>query len=433
VVDRGWASLLGRTISKDVVVHDGKDKVMYFGDRYEDLEFYIHLDADPGTGGNYYDVDLPESLQDEVVDIVSNIIRTGTPVEPPVAPTPVSYCDWVEFVKDVTIPDGAVLEAGTMFIKTWRLMNRGSCTWTPDYSLVYNSGSPLGNTSEVSLPGYVSPGDTIDVSVNLTAPSTQGTYRGYWMLQNAVGTRFGSGDIADKAFYVDIRTSNSSYGSVTGKICYPSERIPPMTLYLQNIDNHRLTEIAIAEDQASFQVQLSPGNYLAYAWTLNFEISGGYTNPNHTLRTFEIIPGEVSEGIDICDWYGPPGTIPLPQPSRYGTISGKLSYPSERIPPLRVVAFDVYSDAYYWVDTMENQAYFEITNLVPGYYHVVAYAGINQLAGGYTDFAKCGLSPACPEDHTLVVIHVDPGMTSGGVDPADWYAPSDAYPPDPTR
>src|SRR5688572_33446410 len=62
---------------------------------------------------------------------------TSTPVRPTntAIPTAAAYCDWVAFIKDVTVPDGTQLSAGEVFTKTWRLQNRGTCTWTPDYML----------------------------------------------------------------------------------------------------------------------------------------------------------------------------------------------------------------------------------------------------------------------------------------------------------
>ena len=60
---------------------------------------------------------------------------TVTPVPTSTAaPTsvPVTYCDWVAFIKDVTVPDGSAFNVNESFTKTWRLKNRGTCTWTPD-------------------------------------------------------------------------------------------------------------------------------------------------------------------------------------------------------------------------------------------------------------------------------------------------------------
>jgi hypothetical protein len=290
----------------------------------------------------------------------------------------------------------------------------------------------MGGTVVVKLPGYVYPGETVDVSVTLTAPAVTGSYRGYWMLRNASGVLFGYGESANNAFFVDIRSVDNSLASISGKICFPGSHIPAMNLYLQNMDNNKLTKISILDSQLSYHVQVEPGNYLAYAWTLNFEIAGGYTLPDHRLNAFQTYAGKTTGGIDICDWYGEPGMIPLPSDEKYGTISGKLSYPSEQIPPLRIVAFDIYSNAYYSVDTVANQQTYSITNLFPGYYHVVAYERTNGLAGGYTEVVEC-FAPGCKDDHTLVVVYVTPNQTVSNINPGDWYAPAGTFPPDPTR
>ncbi|MFH2040803.1 MAG: NBR1-Ig-like domain-containing protein [Chloroflexota bacterium] len=437
VVDRGLVTFLGRSVTRHYVVHDGKDKVLFFGGKFEELEFIVEAGASPTSGEIYYDIDLPESLQAEVDQIVAGLVRTGSPIPAPIPtsipPTPEvkSYCDWATFLADVTIPDGTTIKTGTTFVKTWRLKNRGNCTWSPDYALVFSSGSQMGGTVAVKLPGYVAPGETVDVSVALTSPEVPGSYRGYWMLRNASGVLFGYGESANKAFFVDIRSVDNSLASVAGKICFPGSHIPPMNLYLQNMDNNKLTRISILENQLSYHVQVEPGNYLAYAWTLNFEIAGGYTLPDHRLDAFRTYAGKTTGGIDICDWYVEPGTIPLPSPENYGTISGKLSFPSEQIPPLRIVAFDIYSNAYYSVDTTTNQQTYAISNLPPGYYKVVAFVKDGELAGGYSEYVKCGFNNECP--HDLVVVYITPGQTVSNIDPGDWYAPEGSFPPDPTR
>lgn len=72
----------------------------------------------------------------------------------------------------------------------------------------------MGGT-DVLIPQTVVPGQTVDVGVNLTAPSLAGSYRGYWELKNASGSLFGLGSNADKPFYVDIQVSGSSSGGST--------------------------------------------------------------------------------------------------------------------------------------------------------------------------------------------------------------------------
>jgi hypothetical protein len=43
----------------------------------------------------------------------------------------------------------------------------------------------------VNLPNAVKPGETVDISVNFTAPSASGTYTSYWRLFSANGMLFG--------------------------------------------------------------------------------------------------------------------------------------------------------------------------------------------------------------------------------------------------
>lgn len=126
---------------------------------------------------------------------------------------PVKRCDAAAFVKDVTIPDGSNLSTGKTFTKTWRLQNAGTCSWTSSYALIFVSGDGMSAPSVVSLSGNVNPGDTLDVSVSLTAPSKKGHYRSYWKLRNASGVLFGIGSQADTAFWVDINVLGKEYAA----------------------------------------------------------------------------------------------------------------------------------------------------------------------------------------------------------------------------
>src|SRR5688572_1533743 len=117
---------------------------------------------------------------------------------------PVSRCDAAEFVSDVTYPDGSAVGLGSTFTKTWRIQNVGTCTWTSAYSLVFVSGERFGAPATVSLPGNVAPGQTIDLSINLTAPTSGGRYGGDWKLRNASGVVFGVGSSARSNCYVDV-------------------------------------------------------------------------------------------------------------------------------------------------------------------------------------------------------------------------------------
>ena len=237
----------------------------------------------------------------------TSIPATTTPIpatasQTPV-PTAVSYCDWVAFVKDVTIPDGTQLSTGEVFTKTWRLQNRGTCTWTPDYMLVYTSGDQMGSTTAVRLPGNVAPGQTVDVSVTLTAPSSVGRFTGYWMLRNPSGALFGSGNKANEAFYVEIRTkADALHGTVTGSLCYPSEFNPPMTLYLEKAGTTQTIQFSIPEAQNYYSVLVPSGTYYVYAWAPGYNLEGAYTDSSGLMKTILVSDGQTIADIHLCDW-----------------------------------------------------------------------------------------------------------------------------------
>jgi len=130
----------------------------------------------------------------------------GTPTDTPVP----SACDKAAFVTDVTIQDGTVFAPNAPFTKTWRLKNVGTCTWTTSYKLVFQSGDQMSGPASLNLPTSVAPDQTVDISVNLTAPATAGHYRGYWILNNASGASFGIGTNSTSPFWVDINVAGDT-------------------------------------------------------------------------------------------------------------------------------------------------------------------------------------------------------------------------------
>ena len=133
-------------------------------------------------------------------------VATNTPVIPPTA-----VCDQGQFVKDVSIPDGTNFAPGETFTKTWRIQNAGTCTWS-GYSLVFDSGDAMNGTSPISI-GTVGPGQEVDLSVTLTAPATNGAYRGYWRIRNTSGILIPIlGGTQSKSFFVDIKVGSISSG-----------------------------------------------------------------------------------------------------------------------------------------------------------------------------------------------------------------------------
>ena len=134
------------------------------------------------------------------------VFETYTSV-PPIQPaTQVTRCDSASFISDVTYPDGSLVAPGSQFTKIWRIRNTGTCTWNSSYDLVYVSGDRLGASNAVSLPASVASGQTVDIAVNMVAPTHGGIYVGYWKLRNASGNLFGMGT-SDASVYVDVKVA----------------------------------------------------------------------------------------------------------------------------------------------------------------------------------------------------------------------------------
>ncbi|HEU0294195.1 MAG TPA: NBR1-Ig-like domain-containing protein [Anaerolineales bacterium] len=143
----------------------------------------------------------------EIMSTGANLTILGNIPTPTFQPT---LCDKAQFIADINIPDGTVFSPGASFTKTWRLKNVGSCVWTTSYRIVFFSGEQMNAPSSSHLPVNVPPGQTVDISVSMTAPLVAGSYRSYWMFQNASGALFGIGTQANKPWWMDIRVSGPS-------------------------------------------------------------------------------------------------------------------------------------------------------------------------------------------------------------------------------
>jgi len=127
------------------------------------------------------------------------------------AATNTSTCDLAQFIKDVTIPDGTGFQPNETFTKTWQLKNIGTCNWS-GYSLVFDSGEAMSGPASTPI-GTVAPGQEVNLSVNLKAPSSNGTYRGYWRIKNSAGVLIPvQGGYQSKSFYIEIKVAITSSG-----------------------------------------------------------------------------------------------------------------------------------------------------------------------------------------------------------------------------
>jgi len=135
----------------------------------------------------------------------STTTTPGTPAEAGTAASTGGSCkDSAVMIEDVTVPDNAQMSRGERFTKTWRFMNNGKCSWT-GYTIAFVAGDRMESPDIAPVP-HTEPGKTVDVSVELTAPSVDGSYTGYFELKNASGETLAIG--IEKTFWVKILIGN---------------------------------------------------------------------------------------------------------------------------------------------------------------------------------------------------------------------------------
>jgi hypothetical protein len=97
------------------------------------------------------------------------------------------------FVKHVTVPDGTALSPGAAFTKTWCFRNESNEPWPLGSKILFvgKNSDQMGGPDELAVGRAVEPGQEVDVSVPLLAPSQPGSYCGFWRMADPSGKRFG--------------------------------------------------------------------------------------------------------------------------------------------------------------------------------------------------------------------------------------------------
>jgi uncharacterized protein YkwD len=117
---------------------------------------------------------------------------------------PANCKDSAVLLRDATIPDDTQMKAGEKFTKTWEFQNTGECPWK-DYTLAFDSGDQMNAPLFAPVPD-TAPNDRVQVSVELTAPSIDGVYTGYFTLNDSSDTSLAIG--IEKTFWVKIIVGN---------------------------------------------------------------------------------------------------------------------------------------------------------------------------------------------------------------------------------
>jgi hypothetical protein len=113
------------------------------------------------------------------------------PTEDSLNPSPTPDCtDGLEFVADLTVPDGALIARGAQVDKRWQVKNSGSCNWDSRYRMVLIAGSELGLPKEQALyPARA--GTEAVIRMLFDAPFSPGVYTSAWQAFDPTGEPFG--------------------------------------------------------------------------------------------------------------------------------------------------------------------------------------------------------------------------------------------------
>jgi transcriptional regulator with XRE-family HTH domain len=109
-------------------------------------------------------------------------------VSSPTASHPRIPGDSSAFVRDVTYPDGSTVTVGQRFAKTWEIRNTGAVLWHARYLTRQGANGP----GLCALPAMTPipdtrPGQTVQITVMITAPSLPGSCRVDWKMTDADG------------------------------------------------------------------------------------------------------------------------------------------------------------------------------------------------------------------------------------------------------
>jgi hypothetical protein len=118
-------------------------------------------------------------------------------------------CYTMTFLGDVSIPDGMIVSPGAKFTKTWRVRNDGNCVWDQNYSLELKQGDAMTTATKIPLTKKVYPGDSYDISIEMTAPTTEGIYFGYWHIATPYGGYMGVAGY-NQALFVKVHVTAKS-------------------------------------------------------------------------------------------------------------------------------------------------------------------------------------------------------------------------------
>jgi hypothetical protein len=123
-------------------------------------------------------------------------------------------------VAEPETPNGTEVAPGQPFLKTWQVLNSGTCFWEPGTRMRYVDGELTGIVEAVNLP-ITEPARTANVSIGFIAPDRPGTYASFWQLQMQDGT------VIQTVFSVMVVVTTNPGPTPTSAAAVPAETPAP--------------------------------------------------------------------------------------------------------------------------------------------------------------------------------------------------------------
>jgi hypothetical protein len=101
-----------------------------------------------------------------------------------------------QFIEDVTLEDGTIIEVNKPYLKIWKMKNTGRTSWPIGTTFKFVGGDHINTPNQnvpistTTPPTEVAPGTEIDIVVEISADQEK-RYQGYWSLATPTGILFG--------------------------------------------------------------------------------------------------------------------------------------------------------------------------------------------------------------------------------------------------
>jgi uncharacterized protein YkwD len=243
---------------------------------------------------------------------------TGTPATAEKASTdaPGSCTDSAVMIEDVTVPDNSLMSRGQKFTKTWRFMNNGKCIWN-GYTIAFFAGDRMSSPASSPVPATEA-GKTVDVSIELTAPSIDGSYTGFYVLKNDKGETLPIG--IEQAFWLKILIGNAAPAPVS---TLPPNGTPIATTQVKGPASCNYSGSSSYVNEIASLINNARVEHGLPALTVNAQLSAAAQAHSIDMACHNLISHTGSDGSDVHDRVVAAGYIP----SRSSEIIYGSGYP----------------------------------------------------------------------------------------------------------